>query len=1137
MPAFLRPLLMSRSNDQRIVADSPQQFDCDARCSSQCERCGVFSIVMHLRHTRSMRRLVALVLGVVVVTAVGIRAAHLRSDTSKHVASPRPSPMPVPQLAHTSSITHLESTRDGRFAVSASAGLIVVWDVRSRRQAGSLSLGNHEVLGVSTSPDSRSLLVATETGLAVYDLFTLTRASGLEVKLGLGVSGDRSLAVFVDGGDVLFSADGEIFRWKPGTPQASSSGPQSIASWFIPSTGPAPIRLDPEKIDVLDPQTLQVLATTGAAGLRTAALSKSGRWLAVLPFDRPLELVEVRGERRCHVALSKFAENVTWSEAEHAFLVLESDQLTRVPPCGEGEPSVLAKGWTGNLGAVAGSQLLVARASKLCFFDGSLGYDCHGGQTEPSSELAFPTATTLISMGWGEAQLWDLEQARMVRRFIGFPGPVSKDGRHIALLSTLTEPTINVFDVSVSAPLVSVQSPRTPVVGAAFSSDGTELLFAAVEGLTKTELYRANLANGIPHLVRTFEGAAIALAGNGRGTMVLQIRAEGGVCSLFVLDEETLEIKTRSLCGTLLVGTQARLKLRFSPNGEHFIAYTFGETAGDGTSVFDLNGTRVLSEPGALVGWFDDSTVSLAGERLATIELGTKTRRPLAMTGSVAAVTRRDKLMAAANTNGSVALADARTGEPLVSLLAQSLSSGTEVNLQQADPVANAEFAQRRLRASVAIAPDGSYLANGNPSGLLAVRLNGRVIPFQDVDTAFNRPNVVLRRIGLASETELAALDRLVDARLSSNTNADAMVDLDDTPTKTAEPQLEVHGTVRGVAGPVVLHLDVNGAPQPPLEVKEGRVTFNVPLRPGRNVVRVAVGGFPTRFEVLQTPREPTKPSLELVSIGVSEYADKNYRLDYAAKDASDFAQRFSGEAYLYERQHVRVLTDAEATREAVISALNAAAAAAGPQDQLVVMLSGHGLLTKEMRYIFAPSNMDFTNPENAGISFEEIASLLGKSAAQSKMVFLDSCHSGPLDTNDRYDVPTSTGTGTVQVRGSKGLGVASAPSPLVLGELFSDEHSRSGLITIAAASASQFAFESGEWNNGVFTLSILEGLSTSNTLYANADGNNDGSVTASELQTWVAERVSELTRGKQRPAFRSTNLEYDPLVFPLTQL
>ena len=44
--------------------------------------------------------------------------------------------------------------------------------------------------------------------------------------------------------------------------------------------------------------------------------------------------------------------------------------------------------------------------------------------------------------------------------------------------------------------------------------------------------------------------------------------------------------------------------------------------------------------------------------------------------------------------------------------------------------------------------------------------------------------------------------------------------------------------------------------------------------------------------------------------------------------------------------------------------------------DEVIIFIAGHGLLTKEFDYYFATSDIDFSNPQLRGVTFEEIENL-----------------------------------------------------------------------------------------------------------------------------------------------------------------
>jgi len=89
--------------------------------------------------------------------------------------------------------------------------------------------------------------------------------------------------------------------------------------------------------------------------------------------------------------------------------------------------------------------------------------------------------------------------------------------------------------------------------------------------------------------------------------------------------------------------------------------------------------------------------------------------------------------------------------------------------------------------------------------------------------------------------------------------------------------------------------------------------------------------------------------------------------------------------------------------------------------------------------------------------------------------------------------------------------------------ELFADLSRGTGAVVISSASGTEFSYESSEWNNGVFTYALLEGLKTNN-----ADKNKDNIIKISEVRNYTTDKVVNITNGKQRPTSRRENIEFD---------
>jgi uncharacterized caspase-like protein len=92
--------------------------------------------------------------------------------------------------------------------------------------------------------------------------------------------------------------------------------------------------------------------------------------------------------------------------------------------------------------------------------------------------------------------------------------------------------------------------------------------------------------------------------------------------------------------------------------------------------------------------------------------------------------------------------------------------------------------------------------------------------------------------------------------------------------------------------------------------------------------------------------------------------------------------------------------------------------------------------------------------------------------------------------------------------------------------ELFADLRNTTGATVISASGGLEFAMESADWNNGLFTYCLLHGLQDNE-----ADDNNNQSISISELQQYLEKEVYKLSNGLQKPTSRIQNWQSD---FPI---
>jgi uncharacterized caspase-like protein len=280
-----------------------------------------------------------------------------------------------------------------------------------------------------------------------------------------------------------------------------------------------------------------------------------------------------------------------------------------------------------------------------------------------------------------------------------------------------------------------------------------------------------------------------------------------------------------------------------------------------------------------------------------------------------------------------------------------------------------------------------------------------------------------------------------------------------------------------------------------------------------------------------------------VLAIGVSRYRDQAYDLRFAAKDAADLVEAYRGIATRGAARgavHVLDLTNEKATRSAIREAKDWLRQAR-VNDLVIVFAAGHGMTDARQNYYFGTHDIDPEQPEINGLPYEDFEGLLDGIPAMRKVLLIDTCFSGEIEQDEAVVVAKAQagGAGTVSMRAFKtarGVSVVADDTPgesattdvlRFQQELFADLRRGTGAVVISSASGNEYALEGEQWSNGVFTYALLNGLKN-----AQADVNQDQTVTVSELQAYVIDEVRKLTAGGQNPTVRRENLDYDFVVY-----
>lgn len=256
-----------------------------------------------------------------------------------------------------------------------------------------------------------------------------------------------------------------------------------------------------------------------------------------------------------------------------------------------------------------------------------------------------------------------------------------------------------------------------------------------------------------------------------------------------------------------------------------------------------------------------------------------------------------------------------------------------------------------------------------------------------------------------------------------------------------------------------------------------------------------------TNFIITYEGKTEEKPVLYLFTVGVNEYRNPKYNLNFAVADATGFEEEVKKTSVnLFDKIIVTSLRNSKVTKAAVINAIKEVQLKAKEQDMFMFYYAGHGVMSDatkgESQFYLVPYDITQLYGRNdmlaeKGISAGELKELSKTINAQKQVFILDACQSsGALES--------------VAVRG--------AAEEKALAQLARS----TGTFWITATGTQQFATEFAELGHGVFTYSLMEGLQ------GKAD-NGDKRITIKELSAYIENRVPELSeKYKGTPQFPS---------------
>jgi hypothetical protein len=412
----------------------------------------------------------------------------------------------------------------------------------------------------------------------------------------------------------------------------------------------------------------------------------------------------------------------------------------------------------------------------------------------------------------------------------------------------------------------------------------------------------------------------------------------------------------------------------------------------------------------------------------------------------------------------------------------------------------------------------------------VAYRIGDRAIPFEQFDLVYNRPDLVLEHIGVASperiETErqafLARARRMrvvqtqSDEPLPQVTLPELDLDTASIPVSTESTSMKFALKAAAPQGAALARLIVydNDVPvfgKAGLDLSDkSAIDLDVPLVVGSNFIEFTVtdsqGRESLRRDVRVVRIDPLgrKPKLFVVTVGVSKNRDESLTLRYAAKDAANVAAAFKG-LVSFDKVQTLTLIDSQVSGN-FLNQIRAFLAQAAVDDEVVLFISAHGVRDADGKYHVVTFDFDPTDRSRLGITDDDLENIFDQVPARKRLVFLDTCFSGESAGTDNG--PENPADPTAEWRLSD------------LNNQLVDLRRGSGAVVIAAAGAYDPSYEQFDFlkniDQGIFAQALIRALRDPKT------------TTVAALRNTIIDDVDKLSHDYEKPVSRNENIRYD---------
>lgn len=930
------------------------------------------------------------------------------------------------------------SSQGDRILSGSFDGTAILWDLHSGQPLRRFAC-KFDVTSVAFSPDGRTVLTGSEIG----DLQVWSADQGDRLRtFSDTLTGRLAIAVCPDGRHALLGApedvavlfdyrDGKIVRTLQGDGKitgaagalaVSPNGKEALTGsyggmvvlWDIETGKPLRTFADAPALAAIGEQpTVTALAFSPDGSRVLAGFTDKTAWLWDKASGKPLHVLRGHSHHVSAVAFAPDGKEAVTSAGETIQLA-EGDDYTawlwdletgkKIRPFANKAKSVFAVAWSADGSqAVTGSE--DAAAVQWDFRAGRPNQVFRGHKSSVLA-VAFSPDGRRVLTGSGDlrgrgsehgARLWDAATGKAVHDLPGHERNVSAvafspDGQ-LALTGSW-DGTFMLSDARTGERLHRSHPPGREIFGVAFRPDGRQFLTAAIDGQV-----------AIWH-TRTREKL-----------QAIQVPERRATAATYVPDGSQIVTAGWSAA--------AWHWQREEP------PRVFGQAEPKGVTLHDrhwLNQVAISPDGTLLVAGCSDGTALLWEAR---------TQKPLRTfkghRGGVTSVAFRPdgRLVLTGSWDGTARLWDVATGDELCRLI--SIAGGQDWAVVTPEGLFDGSRGGREnvyfRIGGLQIVPLDRFMQDNYYPGLLAALWAGER----------PRPGKPLPATPAPTVKMLANPDPL---RLDQVTFDVAVTD---------------HGG--GIKAPWLKHNGVTVRAGQTLLEKRGQTEqhrFTVGLVPGSNRIEVRSATADGAWEsdpalwVQDFAGALPEPELHVLAVGINRQAPGAgfSDLQYCVADAHAIAELFrTRPSPLYRQVHVTMLTDEQATRAGILSAVSTLARQIRRQDTLVLFVACHGV-TLGQRYFLIPHDMKTGSTREHALAIDDLAEALSEAPALKRVLIFDTCQSGGV------------------------TGLAARRNPfLAQTERFSRTQ---GVYCLAAATANQGAAEEKKLGHGLMTYTLL---------------------------------------------------------------